>query len=395
MPALESFPEIGMMSATFPGPVASVGSGGGVTVRGAAAAGGGAGAEALVGTLVRAGSSGGVPTTEHAARTAIGAAAAIQRRTHRASSMGCATFRAWAGCPFEPPPQMAKAWGSIVKKPMGRLDVVATPIGNLSDLSARAREALAAADVIAAEDTRHTLCLLRSIGVAKPLVSLHAHNESRRAPEFLARLEAGAVVALVSDAGTPLLSDPGLELVRQAVAAGFEVRCIPGPSAITAALAVAGLATERFCFEGFLPARARERQSALAGLAGETRTLVFFEAPHRIAESLADLAAAFGAARPAVVARELTKLHESLYRGTLAELAARALAEENFQRGEITLVVQGATSAAAGVDPQLLKRTVALLLKELPPGKAAALAAQLTGARRSEAYAIAMQVAHK
>jgi 16S rRNA (cytidine1402-2'-O)-methyltransferase len=278
---------------------------------------------------------------------------------------------------------------------MGRLDVVATPIGNLSDLSARAREALAAADVIAAEDTRHTLCLLRSIGVAKPLVSLHAHNESRRAPEFLARLEAGAVVALVSDAGTPLLSDPGLELVRQAVAAGFEVRCIPGPSAITAALAVAGLATERFCFEGFLPARARERQSALAGLAGETRTLVFFEAPHRIAESLADLAAAFGAARPAVVARELTKLHESLYRGTLAELAARALAEENFQRGEITLVVQGATSAAAGVDPQLLKRTVALLLKELPPGKAAALAAQLTGARRSEAYAIAMQVAHK
>jgi 16S rRNA (cytidine1402-2'-O)-methyltransferase len=278
---------------------------------------------------------------------------------------------------------------------MGRLDVVATPIGNLSDLSARAREALAAADVIAAEDTRHTLCLLRSIGVAKPLVSLHAHNESRRAPEFLARLEAGAVVALVSDAGTPLLSDPGLELVRQAVAAGCEVRCIPGPSAITAALAVAGLATERFCFEGFLPARARERQSALAGLASETRTLVFFEAPHRIAESLADLAAAFGAARPAVVARELTKLHESLYRGTLAELAARALAEENFQRGEITLVVQGATSAAAGVDPQLLKRTVALLLKELPPGKAAALAAQLTGARRSEAYAIAMQVAHK
>jgi 16S rRNA (cytidine1402-2'-O)-methyltransferase len=280
-----------------------------------------------------------------------------------------------------------------VKKPTGRLDVVATPIGNLSDLSARARAALNAADVIAAEDTRHTLALLHFIGVAKPLVSLHAHNESRRAPELLARLQDGDVVALVSDAGTPLLSDPGLLLVRSAAAAGIEVRSIPGASAITAALAVAGLPTERFCFEGFLPTRARERQAALAGLAQETRTLVFFEAPHRIAESLADLVAAFGAARPAVVTRELTKLHESLYRGTLAELAARALSEENFQRGEITLVVQGAEPAVAGVDPQVLKRTLTLLLKELPPGKAAALAAQLTGVRRSAAYAVALELA--
>jgi len=275
---------------------------------------------------------------------------------------------------------------------MGRLDVVATPIGNLSDLGTRAREALGSADLIAAEDTRHTLSLLRSIGVSKPLVSLHAHNESRRAPELIAHLEAGAVVALVSDAGTPLLSDPGFDLVRQAVAAGFEVRSIPGPSAITAALAVAGLPSERFCFEGFLPARARERQTTLAALAHEPRTLVFFEAPHRIAASLGDLAAAFGATRPAVVARELTKLHESIYRGTLGELAARALAEENFQRGEITLVVQGAAPSALSVDPQLLERTVTLLLQELPPGKAAALAAQLTGARRSEAYAAAMRV---
>jgi 16S rRNA (cytidine1402-2'-O)-methyltransferase len=278
---------------------------------------------------------------------------------------------------------------------MGRLDVVATPIGNLSDLSARAREALGTADLIAAEDTRHTLALLHSIGVSKPLVSLHAHNESQRAPQILARLEAGAVVALVSDAGTPLLSDPGLELVRQTVTAGIEVRSIPGPSAITAALAVAALATERFCFEGFLPARASARQSALAALASETRTLVFFEAPHRIAESLADCAAALGESRPAVVARELTKLHESLYRGTLAALAARALCEENFQRGEITLVVQGAVPAVAGIDPQLLKRTLTLLLRELPPGKAAALAAQLTGVRRSEAYALALQIAHE
>ena len=282
-----------------------------------------------------------------------------------------------------------------MKKPTGRLDVVATPIGNLSDLGARAREVLAAADLIAAEDTRHTLALLNSIGVSKPLVSLHAHNEARRVPEVLAQLAAGALVALVSDAGTPLLSDPGFDLVRQAVAAGFVVRAIPGPSAITAALAVAGLPTERFCFEGFLPARVRERQSALAALAEETRTLVFFEAPHRIAQSLADLSAAFGAARAAVVTRELTKVHETIYRGTLGELAQRALAEENFQRGEITIVVHGAVRARMNVDPQLLKRTVTLLLKELPPGKAAALAAQLTGVRRSEAYLIAMRIAHE
>jgi 16S rRNA (cytidine1402-2'-O)-methyltransferase len=281
-----------------------------------------------------------------------------------------------------------------VKKPAGRLDVVATPIGNLSDLGARAREALAAADLIAAEDTRHTLALLSSLGVSKPLLSLHAHNEARRVPEVLAQLARGAVIALVSDAGTPLLCDPGFELVREAVAAGFEVRAIPGPSAITAALAVAGLPTERFCFEGFLPARARERQNALAALANETRTLVFFEAPHRIAQSLADLAAAFGTARRAVVTRELTKVHERIYRGTLGELAERALHEENFQRGEITLVVHGALPAALSVDPQLLRRTVTALLKELPPGKAAALAARLTGAKRSEAYVIAMQVTH-
>lgn len=282
-----------------------------------------------------------------------------------------------------------------MKKLTGRLDVIATPIGNLSDLGARARQSLAEADLIAAEDTRHTLVLLRSIGVSRPLLSLHAHNESRRVPEVLARLEAGSVVALVSDAGTPLLSDPGLELVQEAVARGFEVRTIPGPSAITAALTVAGLPTTRFCFEGFLPSRARERRAVLRALANEPRTLVLFEAPHRIAECLADLATAFGAQRQAVIARELTKIHETIYRGTLGELAARALAEPNFQRGEITLVVAGAAASTLSVDPALLQRTVAVLLKELSPGKAAALAAQLTGARRSEAYAFAMRAAHE
>ena len=283
-------------------------------------------------------------------------------------------------------------WGSIVKKSAGRLDVVATPIGNLSDLSARAAQSLASADVIAAEDTRHTLKLLQSIGVSKPLVSLHAHNESQRLPELLAQLAQGAIIALVSDAGTPLLSDPGFGLVQGAAQAGFEVRAIPGPSAITAALAVCGLPTERFCFEGFLPSRAKERGAILKLLASESRTLVFFEAPHRIVDSLADLAAAFGGERQAVVARELTKIHETIYRGTLAGLAARALTEPNLQRGEITLVVRGASVAAGAVDRQLLERTVTLLAKELPPGKAAALAAQLTGAPRSEAYALALRV---
>jgi len=273
----------------------------------------------------------------------------------------------------------------------GRLQVVATPIGNLADLSARAREALSSADVIAAEDTRRTRVLLRAIGIAKPLVSLHEHNESRRTPELLARLAAGETIALVSDAGTPLLSDPGLELVQRAARAGFEVHAIPGPSAITSALAVAGLPTDRFCFEGFLPSRERERRTALAALADEPRTLVFFEAPHRILRTLADMAAEFGAGRPAAVARELTKAHETIYRGTLQELLARAQAEENFQRGEITIVVHGASAPTAGVDGQLLRRTVELLAQELPPGRVAAIAAQLTGATRAAAYALAMR----
>ena len=274
-------------------------------------------------------------------------------------------------------------------KAPGRLLVVATPIGNLADLSPRAREALAGVAVVAAEDTRHTRSLLQTVGVGTPLVSLHGHNEAQRVPELLARLAQGEDVALVSDAGTPLLSDPGFELVRRAAEAGIAVQAIPGPSAITAALAVAGLPTHRFCFEGFLPARAPERRAALAGLAHEARTLVFFEAPHRIQATLADLAAEFGAERQAVVARELTKVHETLYRGTLGELAARAGREENFARGEITLVVHGAAAAAASVAGPELRRTMEILLKELPPGRAAAAAAQLTGATRAAAYALA------
>lgn len=273
----------------------------------------------------------------------------------------------------------------MVKAP-GRLQVVATPIGNLADLSARARTVLEGADLIAAEDTRHTAALLKACGITRPLISLHEHNESGRVPELLARLAAGETIALVSDAGTPLLSDPGYELVHRAAAAGISIQTVPGPSAIIAALTVAGLPTDRFCFEGFLPSRASERLTSLKALAYEERTLVFFEAPHRIQATLEDMATEFGAERQAVVARELTKAHETVYRGTLRELAARAAGENNFSRGEITLVVHGATRAAAAVDERQLRRTVDLLSKELPPGRAAALAAQLTGASRAAAY---------
>lgn len=277
----------------------------------------------------------------------------------------------------------------------GRLDVVATPIGNLADLSPRAREALAGADLIAAEDTRHTSILLASCGISRPMVSLHQHNEAARTTPLLEALQKGSRIALVSDAGTPLLSDPGFALVRAAAQAGFEVRTIPGPSAIAAALSIAGIATDRFAFEGFLPARGSARRQALRALAAETRTLVFFEAPHRIGESLADLAAELGAGRQAAVTRELTKSHESVYRATLGELAELAKSDENMSRGEITLVVEGAAAAETGADLALLERALALLVPELPPARAAAIAAQLSGAARNVAYARALALTGK
>ncbi len=275
-------------------------------------------------------------------------------------------------------------------KERGALQVVATPIGNLGDLTPRARDALAAADVIAAEDTRRTLQLLAALGISRPLVSLYEHNETQRVPQLLARLAGGETIALVSDAGMPLLSDPGFELVRAAAAAGHHIEVLPGASAITTALAGAGLPAQRFCFEGFLPAKGGERRALLAHLATEPRTLVFFETPHRIREALADLSAEFGAQREAAVARELTKTHESYYRGTLGQLTALAQEDANLARGEITLIVAGAPAPAAGeVEPAELRRTVDILLRELPPARAAALAAQLTGATRAAAYALA------
>lgn len=280
---------------------------------------------------------------------------------------------------------------------VGRLHVVATPIGNLGDLSPRAREVLASADVIAAEDTRRTQQLLNAMGIARPLLSLHAHNEHASSESLLQRLLAGDAVAVVSDAGTPLLSDPGGELVQSAAAAGIEVTAIPGASAIAAALMVAGISTERFCFEGFLPARGAARRDRLVALAREPRTLVFFEAPHRIAESLQDLLAAFGAQRLAAVTRELTKMHESVYRGSLSVLLQRCANEPDMARGEITIVVAG-HAPLVGEDSAetqaLLQRCLRVLLTDLPPSRAAALAAQIAGVKRSDAYALAQQIRH-
>lgn len=271
--------------------------------------------------------------------------------------------------------------------------VVATPIGNLGDLTSRAREALASADVVAAEDTRHTAQLLRHLGLERPLVSLHEHNEASRVPALIARLQAGDNIALVSDAGTPLLSDPGAGLVGAAVAAGVRVTPLPGASALLAALCVAGLPAERFTFEGFLPAKPLARRQALEALAGETRTLVFYEAPHRIVDTLAAAAAALGAERQAAVARELTKLHETVYRGSLGELAAMAPQEPNLARGEIVLLVAGHRPVdGADALPAEALRWLRLLLPHVAPSRAAAVVAEGLGLRRQAVYALALSL---
>lgn len=269
---------------------------------------------------------------------------------------------------------------------VGRIDVVATPIGNLADLAPRAREAFARADAIAAEDTRHTAALLAALGLSRPLISLHEHNERERIDSILARLAAGQSLVLVSDAGTPLVSDPGFALIRAAIDAGYAVSAIPGPSAVLAALTLAGLPTDRFCFEGFLPARGGPRRERLEQLAHEPRTLVLFEAPHRIAALLEDLKDAFGAHRRAAVAREISKTFETVYRGTVAELLTMCGEDPNFARGEITVVVAGADVAPEGGDSQLARRLLQALSKELPPARVARVVAQLTGVPRAELY---------
>jgi 16S rRNA (cytidine1402-2'-O)-methyltransferase len=280
----------------------------------------------------------------------------------------------------------------------GRLYVVATPIGNLNDFSARARETLAGCSLIAAEDTRHTGNLLKHFAIRTPMISLHDHNETGRAPEIVQRLTAGDSVALVSDAGTPAISDPGFGLVRAAAEAGIEIISIPGPCAAIAALSIGGLPTDRFCFEGFLPAKSRARRERLTQLEHEVRTLVFYESPHRVSDMLDEAAQVFGATRPAMVMREATKLHESTYRGNLEQLSQRASQDADFSRGEIVVVIAGAASPEAQAEGELtqeLDKTLKVLMAELPLKQAAHLAAKLTGMRDNEAYRRALALKDK
>jgi len=268
----------------------------------------------------------------------------------------------------------------------GKLFVVATPIGNLDDLSPRARATLAQVDLIAAEDTRHSAALLRHHGIATRTLALHEHNEREASADLVRRIQGGANIALISDAGTPLVSDPGYRLVRAARAAGIPVSPIPGACAAIAALSAAGLPSDRFVFEGFLPAKSAARRAALQVLRADPRTLIFYESSHRIVESLADLAAEFGGEREAVVARELTKQFETVLDGTLAGLAQRVAVDADQQRGEFVVLVKG-----AGDDDDAAKlmeglRVYRILSAELPPSRAAKLAAEITGAPRKALY---------
>ncbi|HEX5693272.1 MAG TPA: 16S rRNA (cytidine(1402)-2'-O)-methyltransferase [Arenimonas sp.] len=267
----------------------------------------------------------------------------------------------------------------------GTLFVVATPIGNLGDLSPRALDTLRTVAAVCAEDTRRTRQLLAYFGVERPLLALHEHNEEAMAGRLVTRLAAGESLALVSDAGTPLVSDPGYRLVRAARAAGFRVSPLPGPCAAIAALSVAGLPSDRFAFEGFLPSRGNARRDRLQRLAAESRTLVFYESSHRVEAALVDLADAFGPGRPAVLARELTKLFETVLDGTLGELRDQVSADPDQRRGEFVVIVQGAPDETAA---QLAegRRLYARLSEHLPPSTAAKLAAELSGAPRKALY---------
>jgi len=267
----------------------------------------------------------------------------------------------------------------------GILWVVATPIGNLGDLSLRAQQVLRDVGLIAAEDTRHSRPLLQHFGIATPLTALHEHNEREAVDAIVAKLQAGEDVALISDAGTPLISDPGFRLVRTARETGIDVSPVPGACAAIAALSVAGLPSDRFVFEGFLSAKTSARRARLRELADEARTLVIYESSHRIAECCADLRDAFGREREARLLRELTKLHETCIGMTLGEIAARVESDAEQRLGECVLVIAG---RGEDIDAELAegRRVYALLRAELPPAQAAKLAAAISGAPRKALY---------
>jgi len=272
----------------------------------------------------------------------------------------------------------------------GHLYVVATPIGNLADLSPRAQGVLRSVDRICAEDTRTSGVLLSHFGIAKPLSALHEHNEDSVVAGLVEMLQAGRSLALVSDAGTPLISDPGFVLVRAAREAGLPVIAVPGPCAAIAALSVAGIPSDAFSFVGFLPSRASQRRERLRELGSTPHTLIIYESSHRIADCLDDLAAVLGPQRRVCLARELTKRFEQSVALPAAELVAWLAADSNRARGEFVLVIEGAPAAGAGRAEH--ERLLRVLLRELSPSKAAKVAAELSGGRKSELYALAMEL---
>jgi 16S rRNA (cytidine1402-2'-O)-methyltransferase len=269
--------------------------------------------------------------------------------------------------------------------PQTGLYVVATPIGNLEDITYRAVSILSEVDLIAAEDTRHSRVLLSHYGITTTMQAFHEHNEAQLEDRILERLAQGQSIALISDAGTPLLSDPGFRLVRAARQAGLPVYAVPGPSAVTAALSVAGLPTDRFAFEGFLPVKSAARKKRLETLGQENRTLVFFESSHRIEAALADMVRVFGADRPAAVCRELTKKFETVISGPLSEVHEALLGDSNQSRGEFVVIVGGHEDSADAALSAAHRMALALL-EFLPASQAARVAAQLNGVPRRAVY---------
>jgi 16S rRNA (cytidine1402-2'-O)-methyltransferase len=275
--------------------------------------------------------------------------------------------------------------------PAGVLYVVATPIGNAEDISLRAIRVLREVNLIACEDNRRTGRLLAANSIRTPTISYFEHNEGRRIPELIARFRSGESIALVTDAGTPAISDPGYRLVRSALDAGIRVTAVPGPSAVIAALVVAGLPTDRFAFEGFLPSKTGERQRMLAELASEERTLVIYEAARRLPRLLSELIAAFGPDRHLAVVREATKTHEEILRGSLAELAETFASREAL--GEVTLVIEGLHGGQPAASMPVDESQVVDVLREagLSLKEASAAASKITGASRREVYQNALK----
>ena len=269
------------------------------------------------------------------------------------------------------------------------LYIVPTPIGNLGDITERALSVLRGVDVVAAEDTRHTGLLLQHFAISARLFALHDHNEQQKAEQLLDKLQQGQSIALVSDAGTPLINDPGYHLVRRCREAGVRVVPLPGPCAAITALSAAGIASDRFCYEGFLPAKTKARQDRLLQLSEETRTLIFYESTHRLIDSLVDVAAVLGESRYVVLARELTKTWESIQGAPVGELLAWVKEDENRRKGEMVLIVEGFQPDESALSAEAL-RTLELLLAELPLKKAAALAAEIHGVKKNALYRYAL-----